>query len=164
MIYCLPTPQWMQWAKALGLPLLAVAVSIASYWSGRWQVRIAREKLRHDLYDRRFAVYIAFHELLLASIEKGDIETELRRANAARAHSPFLLDQLGPYLEGLHQEAFRINAENKLVRNPSLGWSPPEQAQKAYQLSSDKLALADRIPELVQKFDCLRLTDLSKRW
>ncbi len=152
----------MGWTKALGVPFLAVAVSFASYWSGRWQVRIAREKLRHDLYDRRFAIYIAFHDLLVAFTEKADVEAELRRANAARAHAPFLLDpQLGPYLEKLHDEAFRINAESELVRGRS-DWSPAEQAQRASQLGSDKLTFANRVPELVQKFECLRLTDLSR--
>jgi hypothetical protein len=157
----------MKWAKALGLPLLAVAVSVASFWSGylfsRWQVRIAREKLRHDLYDRRFAIYMAFHELLVAISEKDDVELELRKANAARAHSPFLLDaQVGVYLQGLHKEAFRINETNKLVRGPDL-WPPVERAQKRSQLVSDKLHFANSVEELVQKFErFLKLTDFSK--
>lgn len=155
------TPPWVEWAKALGVPLLAIAVSFASYRSGRWQVRIAREKLRHDLYDRRYAIYAAFHDLLVVVTENHDLEAELRKANAARAQSPFLLNaQIGAYLERLHKEAFRINAENKLVRDQNL-WSPEERVQKALKLGSEKLALANRVPELVQNFECLRLTDLS---
>jgi len=153
----------MEWAKALGLPLLAVAVSVASVLSVsvfyRWQVRIAREKLRYDLYDRRFAIYMAFHELLVAIPEKDDVDPELRKANAVRAHSPFLLDaKLGGYLEGLHTEAFRINATNKLVREPS----PPtvERVQMVSQLSSDKLNFSNRVTELVREFErFLKLTD-----
>ncbi len=159
-------PHYLEWAKALGLPVLAVAVAFASclsgYLLGRWQVRIAREKLRHDLYDRRFAIYIAFHELLIAFTEKSDVETELRKANAARAHGPFLLDsQVVQYLETLHKDAFRLNAEGKLVSDPSM-WPQAERMEKAARLGSDKLAMANRILELVQKFECLRLTDLSK--
>jgi len=86
----------LEWAKALGVPFLAVVVSGAVAVFSWWQVRIAREKLRHDLYDRRFAIYMAFHELLVAVSEKKDWEPELRKAIAAWAHSPFLLDtQLG---------------------------------------------------------------------
>ncbi len=89
-------PHYLDWVKALGLPALALAIAFASWWSSRssnrWQVRIAREKLKHDLYDRRFAVYMAFHELMVAVAEKSDVDAELRKANAARAHSPFLVD------------------------------------------------------------------------
>jgi hypothetical protein len=38
--------------------------------------------------------------------------------------------QVGQYLENLHKEAFRINAESKLVKDQSV-WSPLEQVQKA---------------------------------
>lgn len=119
------SPWLLEWLKALGLPLLAVAVSIASIFPARRQAQIAAEKLRHDLYDRRFAIYMAFHEMLVmlvAIIEKQDADTELRKANAARAHSPFLLDeQLGTYLEQLHKEAFRVNATGPLVRAEMFG-------------------------------------------
>ncbi len=157
----------MEWLKALGIPFLAVVVSGASVlvvaafsW---WQVRIAREKLRHDLYDRRFTIYMAFHELLVAVSEKDDVDLELRKANAARAHSPFLLDtQLGTYLEALHAEAFSLNATNKLVHNPSM-WTPIERTQRAAQHGTDKLAFANKVTELVQEFEhFLKLKDFSK--
>jgi hypothetical protein len=156
----------LEWTKALGLPALAVAVAFASclsgYLLGRWQVEIAREKIRHDLYDRRFAIYMAFHELLTAFTERPDVEPELRKANAARAHSPFPLDSgLTEYLGGLHTEAFRMNAESKLVQDPSM-WSPQERVKRSAQLSQDKLTFANGIPELVSKFACLRLSDLQK--
>jgi hypothetical protein len=89
---------FIEWAKSLGVPLLAVVVSGASVLTvsvfSWWQVRIVREKLRHNLYDRRFAIYMAFHELIVAIREKDEAELELRKANAARAHSPFLLDAI----------------------------------------------------------------------
>jgi hypothetical protein len=151
----------IEWAKALGIPVLAIAVSFATYRSGHWQVRIAREKLRHDLYERRYAIYLAFHRLLTAIAEKDDVEVELRTANAARAQSPFLLDRrFGPYLDKLYKEAYRINAESKLVHEQNL-WSR-ERTERASQLGSDKLNLAGRVRELIQEFECLRLTDLSE--
>jgi hypothetical protein len=153
----------LELAKALGLPAVAVAVSFLGYMIARWQLRIAKEKLRHDLYDRRFGIYMAFHELLLAIVEKDDVETELRKANAARAHSPFLLDeQLGAYLIGLYEEAWRINNTVKLIRNESL-WSPAERASRAAQLGQDKLTLVNRIGELTKEFErFLRLQDFNR--
>jgi hypothetical protein len=155
-----------EWAKASGVPLLAVVISGVSVMAvsgfAWWQVRIAREKLRHDLYDRRFSIYMAFHELLVAVLEKTDVDPELRKANAARAHSPFLLDaRLGDYLEKLHAEAFRINATNKLVFERSL--PTPENIQLAAQLGSDKLTFANGVTELVREFErFLKLRDFSK--
>lgn len=157
---------FLGWAKASGVPLLAVVVSGASVLAvsvfSWWQVRIAREKLRHDLYDRRFAIYMAFHELLIAMLEKTDVDPELRKANAARAHSPFLLDaKLGRYLERMHTEAFRINATNKLVFEPSL--AAADRVQMAAQLGSDKLTFADRMTELVREFErFLKLRDFHQ--
>lgn len=157
---------YLEWVKALGLPSFALAVAFASWWSSRssnrWQVRIAREKLKHDLYDRRFTVYMAFHELMVAVAEKSDFDAELWKANAARAHSPFLLDpDVTQYLAGLHTEAFRINATQKLLIEPGMG-NQAEQIQMASQQGSDKLAFANRVPELVKKFECLKLKDFSE--
>jgi hypothetical protein len=147
--------------------LLAVVVSgasvlIVSVFSW-WQVRLAREKLRHDLYDRRFAIYMAFHELLVAFLEKDDVEAELRKANAARAHSPFLLNtKLSSYLEGLHNGAFQLNATNELVLRALL--DREATANLAAKLGSDKLGFANRIPELVLEFEpFLKLRDFSKQ-
>jgi hypothetical protein len=151
---------WIEWAKALGVPILAVAVSFATYRSGHWQVRIAREKLRHDLYDRRYAIYLAFRRLLAAIVEKDDIDGELRQANAARSQCPFLLDRrLGSFLDKLYKEAYRLNAENTLIHEQNV-WSR-ERTARAAQLGSDKLSLASRVGELIREFECLRLTDLS---
>lgn len=152
---------WVEWVKALGIPILAVAVSFATYRSGRSQVRIAREKLRHDLYNRRFAIYLAFYHLLVAISEKDDVEAELAHAKAARAESPFLLDaSVGEYLNKIYKEACRIHGENKLVHEQNV-WSR-ERAARATQLGSDKQILAGRTQELIREFDCLRLTDLSR--
>jgi hypothetical protein len=162
-VYC---REVIELAKALGLPLLAVVVSVATYFSGRWQVRIAREKLRHDLYDRRFDVYMAFHELLVAIVEKDEVETEFRKANAARFQSPFLLDGLQTYLEELSTEAFRINAIGKLIRDPSAraAQEPREFFEAGTKLSQDKVNFANRVLELSQKFEpFLKLTDFSNQ-
>jgi len=157
----------MEWVKASGVPLLAVGVSgmsvlVVAVFSF-WQVRIAREKLRHDLYDRRFAIYMAFHELLVAVVEKDNVDAELRKAIAAWAHSPFLLDaKLGDYLVELHKEAFRIAAMPKLIRD--LSSMPIEQVKMAATLGPDKLAFGGRLTELVREFESfLKLKDFSKR-
>jgi hypothetical protein len=57
-------PYWVEWAKALGLPALALSISILSFLVSRWQVRISREKLKHDLFERRYALYEIYANLI----------------------------------------------------------------------------------------------------
>jgi len=105
----LNTAHILKWLEALGSPLVALAVFVATcvfYW---WQVRLARQKLRHDLYDRRFAIYVAFRDLLLALPEKGDdeIKLALRRASIARLEAPFVLgddSEIRAYLDQICRE------------------------------------------------------------
>jgi hypothetical protein len=158
-------PPWAEWAKAFAGPLATVLAAlvvtfVTAFFAWRQWI-VAKEKLRHDLYDRRFAIYTAFHKMLVAIVEKQDIEAELREANAARAQSPFLLDkQLGIYLEELGKEAFRINANTKLYTDPS--FAPAERAARIAQLGSDRLYLCNRIDEMAKEFSrFLRLKDFS---
>ena len=93
-------PPWLELAKAFAAPFATVVASIvvasvtACFAWRQWIV--AKEKLRHDLYDRRFAIYMAFHKLLVAVVEKQDVEAELREANAHERKALFcLMNSLG---------------------------------------------------------------------
>ncbi len=160
-------PPWLELVKAFAAPLATVVASIvvasvtACFAWRQWIVQ--KEKLRHNLYDHRFAIYMSFHKLLVAVVEKQDVEAELREANAARAQSPFLLDQqLGAYLKKLHDEAFRINATAKLCLDTGNFSSHAEQITTAAQLGHDRLRLVDGIDSLAAEFSrFLRLKDFA---
>jgi hypothetical protein len=89
----------LEWLKAIGPVAVALVVFIATFWFYRWQILLAKQKLRHDLYDRRFAIYVVFRELLIALIEKSneEIMATFRKASIARIEAKFLLDD--PILE-----------------------------------------------------------------
>ena len=56
-----------EWAQMLLLVLQALAVPViaaAGVWIARQQMHIARVKLQHDLYDRRYAILQAVHSML----------------------------------------------------------------------------------------------------
>jgi len=160
-------PPWAEWARAIGPTLvalvsaLAVLVSIVSVCLSRqiarWQASVARETIRQNYYDRRFAIFMAFRELLVAIVDKADVDVELRNANAARAASPFLLsEQLGRYLEELHKEGFHLNATNKLLALDA-GYkatlTPIQLNEEMTKLARDKLILINRVPELAERFE-----------
>jgi hypothetical protein len=84
----------IEWLRAIGPNAIALVVFIATLWFYRWQIRLAKQKLRHDLYDRRFAIYVLFRELLIALIEKSneEIVAAFRKASIARIEAKFVLN------------------------------------------------------------------------
>jgi hypothetical protein len=82
-------PLWLQYLQTLAL-LLIPAIGAWIAWQ---QVQIARVKLQHDLYDRRFAVFEAARKLLHEVISHGDVSDSSLNAYAiATADAIFLLD------------------------------------------------------------------------
>ncbi|MGO8955701.1 MAG: hypothetical protein ACLPWS_04170 [Rhodomicrobium sp.] len=143
---------------------LTAALSFLGVLIARWQLICANEKLRHDLYDRRFSVYMAYHELLVAIMEDDDVEAKHRKAVAAGAPSPFLLDSdIKAYLEELYKGAFRIHTNGPLVRNNVVGDTNNEWASKVDRHGQDKLKFGNRVEELAQNFErFLRLEDFAR--
>jgi hypothetical protein len=73
------------------------------------------------------------------------------------------MKQLGVYLKGLHDEAWRINNTVKIIQNESL-LSPTERHSRAFQLGPDKFSFNNRIEELTKEFErFLRLQDFASR-
>jgi hypothetical protein len=60
-------PLWVQVLQALAVPVIAAVGA----WVALQQMHIARTKLQHDLYDRRYAVFQAVRRFLdEASVQK----------------------------------------------------------------------------------------------
>jgi hypothetical protein len=165
----------LEWLKALGPLSVAVAVLIATCWFYGWQVRLAKQKLRHDLFDRRLAIYAAFREFLLALIEKSDdeIKAAFRKASLARLEARFVLDD--PKIEA-NLDALCKEATDDVIRNimyfdgmrPHGTMNDPEMsrefAERADRLGRAQLILVGRyFEELPKQFEgYLKLTDFSK--
>ncbi|MGD1095375.1 MAG: hypothetical protein ABSB35_25695 [Bryobacteraceae bacterium] len=158
--------------KALAPSFIALAVLIVTglfYYS---QVRLAKQKLRHDLYDRRFAIYSAFRDLLLALPEKSDddIKTHFRKAGIARFEARFLLDdpQIESYLDGLCRQVNENVIGHICFLQGMTGMNDPQTVKdvtdRLQLLGQAKYNLADRhLVELSQQFaKFLQLTDFWK--
>jgi len=155
----------------LGAFFVSLAVFGVTFWFSRWQVRIGRQKLRHDLYDRRLAIYVAFRELLFALVDKsdGEIRASFRKAQVARFEVPFLLNdsKIQAYLEDLSAEIrdrvitdimFIQSSEGAETSDPQF---QQEVAKRISRLASAKIGLADgHLEKLSQQFGrFLNLTD-----
>jgi hypothetical protein len=166
----------LEWLKVLGPFLLAIVVAVATWKFQEWQVRLAKQKLRHDLYDRRFAIYLAFEELLLALPVKGEdeIKAAFQKAVIARLKARFLLaDQnTQAYLEALCKE---VNDEvignfmflDAFKQDATLKSDPQavrDSLERGSRLGIAKLKIPDRhLRELSEQFaKFLELTDFWK--
>jgi hypothetical protein len=154
-----PTADILEWLKALGGPLVALAVLFWTWFFNRWQIR-------HALYDRRHAIYVAFQDLLLALPEKGDneIKAALRKASMARFEAPFLLGddpKIKAYLDQLCKQVtddvianimFRdaVNDAAAMRNNPQ---AVADFTARVSRLGAAKLDIPDRhLRELPQQF------------
>lgn len=169
----------LEWLKAIGPLAIALAVFVATCWFYLWQVRLAKQKLRHDLFDRRFAVYAAFRELLIAFIEEGsdekgyrEIMAAFRKASIARFEARFVLDdpKIDAMLDALCKQAnddvisnimyFDAMRPHGTMNDPQIS---RDFAERADRLAKAKLDLVGRyFEELPKQFEkYLKLTDFS---
>jgi HEAT repeat protein len=165
----------LEWLKVLGPIIVAIAVFFVTWSFYRWQIRLAKQKLRHDLYDRRFAIYAAFRELLIALIEKNDEEivAAFRKASIARIEAKFVLGdtKLEAILDDLCKQVTDDVISNIMYidgMKPHLATSDPQTrqdfAERVGRLGKSKLTVFGRyFEELPKHFaNFLKLTDFSK--
>lgn len=166
-----------EWLKDLAPVVIALAVLFVTWSFNRWQVRLAKQKLRHDLYARRMAIYVAFRELLIALPEQGkdEIYALLRKANIARFEAPFLFGndaEIQAYLEELCKQVTDDVIANIMFLDsmreqiPALRTDPQvvkDFGERASRLGTARLKIPDRhLRELPQRFaKFLNLTDFS---
>jgi hypothetical protein len=112
-------PVWVQYAQALGAPVLAFVIAGVGAWVGWQQMRLAQVKLQHDLYDRRFAVFQSARQLLADVVTHGHATDEQIRAYViGTSDAVFLLDtEVAAYLEKIRSTVLRLNTINKII-NP----------------------------------------------
>lgn len=90
-------PFWLQYLQASAL----IAIPAIGAWLAWQQVQIARIKLQHDLYDRRYRVFDATRRMLANVCAKGSISGEdLRTFTISTGDAIFLFDDdLAKYLD-----------------------------------------------------------------
>jgi len=167
-----------EWLKDLAPVVVSIAVLFVTWSFNSWQARLAKQKLRHDLYDRRIAIYFVFWELLTALPDAkksdDDINALLRKAHSARYQAPFLFDnvRLPNYLEQLCKQITEEVIGNSMFveamkDKPALMNNPEavrEFLQRAARPGVAKLEIAERhLRELNQQFAELKLTDFWKK-
>ena len=163
----------MRIVQALGPTIVSVTVAAFTIWIAfrqvaiaRQQTKLAREKLKHDLYDRRYAVYLAFEKMLRVSMgqrEAGEEEQTVLDANIAAHQSLFLFNpEMRTYLIDLNQVAWRRIRKTELIE--SLKDLPVEnKMQHLMQSQQDTRRILDEANVLAGRFlPFLKLNDFRE--
>ena len=106
-------PVWVQYIQALGPTIVAVVVGwIAGYVAWR-QWRTAHDRLSFDLYEKRFEVYRATHNLLTTALIHRQVNGDDYRAffNGIR-HAEFLFkEKTTAYLTNIRDKAWKAQLQ-----------------------------------------------------
>ena len=159
------TPHTVLWVQAVGSFLVAGAIGILAWRVSRGQLEVAREKLRYDLYDRRYEIFKSFQDLIVLVILDENYEATHRQAVNTLATSRFLVnEQLQASLRAVRDEAATLYAERASLRDP-LAWSDQkDRLHRQIVVTSTIMALTDRVEPLAKLFEpYLKLNDFSRK-
>jgi hypothetical protein len=121
-------------------------------WIAFVQSRIARVKLQHDLFDRRFAVYEATRTLLLIVMRKGTASMEdLSKFTMGAIDAVFLLDEpTSAYLQDIRQRTVKLQSRSASIdANVPVADDRAELVDKTHQ---EKNWLVDQLNIIPEKF------------
>ena len=130
---------------------LAVLVSVLVAYIAYLQHKVARDRLKHDLYERRFAVYKAAQRLLTEVFQDADINYEkLIRYVADTQAAPFLFgEDIFEYLDKIRKKTIRLLEASSVLTGLPIGEERSEAAKSRMQIVKE---LTDEIPNLIPKF------------
>lgn len=103
-------------------PFLLAFIAACAAWVAFQQWVIARQKLNHDLFDRRFAVYIAAEKYLAACLNRnGGTQEDTGAFYEATKPAPFLFDNdINEFLALIMKHSINIQIFSKYVEKPEV--------------------------------------------
>ena len=120
---------WVEIASLLSI-LVAVAITVANM---RWQSRLQHQKLRHDLFEKRFEIYQSLQYFIHILVSKGSVATEDVEALTKHARAAEFLFK--PPIVALFNEAYHraLDLEVWGSMRSKRGRELPESEKKRYQ-------------------------------
>jgi hypothetical protein len=141
-------PIWLQASQALAVPVIAAVGA----WVAVQQMLIAKIKLRHELYDRRYAVFHAVRTFLgEALVNKAVSDETLRAFLLGTADAEFLFPpQLIDYLKEMSRRGRLIYSIQ--IAMPSLDPRSEEAARAGNTFNTHRMWLNSQVEGLPAKF------------
>lgn len=152
-------PWWVQAVQALAVPVIAVVGT----WVAIQQMVIARAKLQHDLYERRYAVFDAVRTYLAEVMSNGIASQETTRTFVLKTgDAEFLFDdELAAYLKEMREHASTARAIHFVIEP----LQPGDRKAAAFSKESEHtMWLVNQMDGLVGRFrPFLRLEKRKRR-
>lgn len=144
-------PICIQWVQALGFPVVGSVLAIVGAWLALQQFRLARVKLQHDLYDRRYAVFKAAQDFLLSAFHSSAPSSDAMRDFAIGAsQSVFLFDdEMASYLRGISDRMEQMRIHHKLMTDAT---DPAEREKQGAKWLADREWMQKEFTVLVERF------------
>ena len=151
-------PLWVQALQALAVPVIAAVGT----WVAVQQMVIARVKLQHDLYDRRYAVFDAVRAFLSEAISSQIVSPETFRMFALKtADAEFLFDNgLAAHLREMREHASRAQAIYITMQQLEPG---DQKAAASRAASEHTMWLINQIDGLAARFRPFLMLQKHKR-
>ena len=131
--------------------LLTVLVALFAAWIALQQYRVARNKLKLDLFEKRFSVFAGTRKFLSLLLQKGDVALDdLFSYRASIAEADFLFEEdLVKYLREIDRRALGLHTTTGTMKPLPVG----DERSRLAQRSSDEIGwLTDQLPELKNQF------------
>ncbi len=113
---------WVQYGQALGPPLLAGVIGTVGAWIAFQQMHLARVKLQHDTYDRKYGVFqgVSWVLLIVAGLKRAPSVEDIGAFIEVIGAASFLFDdKLVAYLKEIERRVYRANGLNDVMNHLS---------------------------------------------
>lgn len=129
---------------------------IGAHWGycvGKDQANIERQKLRHDLYDRRMTIVRATMEFIAGIVHEGKTDwPRIVEFNRATQESFFLFgSEIHDYLHEMHKKAVDLMALNEKLHHINLPIGK-ERTEAAHENAKLAIWFGDQFDEARKKF------------
>lgn len=145
-----PLPIWIQWLQALAVPVIAAVGA----WIALQQMHLARVKLQHDTYDRKYGVFVAVRSLLIvvSGLKRAPYVEDMGAFINEIWAAPFLFDdKLVTYLGEIERRVNRARGLNDIVIMNDLS-SDTDKAKASKELKEHILWLSEQSDIVTEKF------------
>src|SRR6266536_2186582 len=130
--------------------LLTVLVALFAAWIALQQYRVARNKLKLDLFEKRFSVFAGTRKFLSLQLQKGDVALDDLFYRASIAEADFLFEEdLVKYLWEIDRRALGLHTTTETMKPLPVG----DERSRLGQRWSDEIGwLNGQLPELKKQF------------
>jgi hypothetical protein len=155
-------PAWLQYTQVIAV----IVVALVGAWIAYKQFQLAEVKLKHDLYDRRFAVFEAARQLLYAVFRDFNASDQTIFAyKAGTSEAVFLLndddDDIVAFLEELLKHATHLRAlKETATQSPTGSQQKVDSNNKA---TAELTWFAAQLDILIKKFQPFLVLESRKR-